>query len=67
MPADNSPRQGSLVVAALIVLGLMFAGHWIVSYVTESDPWVLLPWYGVAAAVIIVFGIATILRRVGDD
>ncbi|NGZ11895.1 MAG: hypothetical protein CV088_21435 [Nitrospira sp. LK70] len=66
MPADKSQREGSLVVAALIVLGLIFAGHWIVSYVKHSDPWAILPWYGMVAAVIIVVGIVSILRHGRD-
>lgn len=66
MPGEKH-REGSLVVAALIVLGLLFAGHWIVSYVKKADPWAILPWYGVAAAVIVIFGVVTILRRGGDD
>jgi hypothetical protein len=67
MPADKSPREGSLVVAALIVLGLVFAGHWIVSYVKGGNPWGIMPWYGIAAAVIILFGVFTISRRGGDE
>ena len=66
MPADQSPREGSLIVAALIVLGIVFAGHWIISYVKHTDPWAILPWYGIAVAAIIVFGIVTILRRGRD-
>ena len=56
MGPEKSPGQGSLIVAGLIVLGIMFAGHWIVSYVKTTDPWAIVPWYGVAAVVIIVFG-----------
>ena len=56
MPPQKSPSQGSLIVAALIVLGIVFAGHWIVSYVRSSDPWAIIPWYGVAAVLIIVVG-----------
>lgn len=67
MSADQSPRQGSLVVAALIVLSIVFAGHWIVSYVKHSNPWAIMPWYGIAAAVIIVFGVIAISRRRGDE
>ncbi|HEY7533016.1 MAG TPA: hypothetical protein VH681_09605 [Nitrospiraceae bacterium] len=67
MPADKSPRESSLIVAALIVLGLLFAGHWIVSYVQQNtNPWAIMPWYGLAAAVIIVFGIFTISRHRDD-
>ena len=63
---DQSHREGSLVVSALIVLGLLFAGHWILSYVKNTDPWAIMPWYGLAAAVIIVLGVYTILRRGSD-
>jgi hypothetical protein len=56
MLPQKSPSQGSLIVAALIVLGIVFAGHWIVSYVRSSDPWAIIPWYGVAAVLIIVVG-----------
>ena len=65
MPADKSSHEGSLVVAALIVLGLLFAGHWIVSYVQGTNPWAILPWYGLTAAIIIIFGILMISRRGG--
>ena len=56
MPTEKSPGQGSLIVAALIVLGIVFAGHWIVSYVRTTNPWALSPWYGVVAVLIIVVG-----------
>ena len=63
MGSEKSPGQGSLIVAGLIVLGIMFAGHWIVSYVKTTDPWAIVPWYGVAAVLIIVFG--NLYRRSG--
>jgi hypothetical protein len=63
MPPDKS--QGSFIVGALIVLGLVFAGHWIVSYVQNGNPWALAPWYGGAAALIIIIGLVTSLRRGG--
>ena len=56
MPPEKSPGQGSLIVAGLIVLGIVFAGHWIVSYVQSTNPWAIIPWYGVAAVLIIAFG-----------
>ena len=56
MHPEKSPGQGSLIIAALIVLGILFAGHWITSYVQTSNPWAIIPWYGVAAVLIIVFG-----------
>jgi hypothetical protein len=56
MSPEQSPGQGTLIVAALIVLGIVFAGHWIVSYVQSSNPWAIIPWYGVAAVLIVVLG-----------
>jgi len=56
MPPEKSPGQASLIVAGLIVLGIVFAGHWIVTYVQSSNPWAIIPWYGVAAVVIVVVG-----------
>jgi len=66
MLPNKSPLEGSLVVAALITLGIVFAGHWIVSYVQNGNPWAITPWYGGAAALIIVVGLFTNLRR-GDS
>ena len=56
MPPEQSPGKGTLILAALIVLGIVFAGHWIVSYVQSTNPWAIIPWYGVAAVLIIVLG-----------
>ena len=66
MPPDKLPLEASFIVAALIVLGLVFAGHWIVSYVQNGKPWVITPWYGGAAAIIIIIGLFTTLRRGGS-
>jgi hypothetical protein len=63
MPTDKSPLEGSLVVAALIGLGIVFTGHWIVSYVQDGNPWSIMPWYGGVAALIIIIGLFTTLRR----
>jgi hypothetical protein len=66
MLPEKSSGQGSLIVAALIVLGIVFAGHWIISYVKTSNPWAIIPWYGVAAVLIVAFGIVSgIVRRGG--
>jgi uncharacterized membrane protein len=55
--------MGTMVVGALLVLALLFAGHWIISYVTDGNPWTILPWFGLAAAAIILLGLFTFLRR----
>ena len=67
MADDKSPREGSLIVAALIVLGLVFAGHWIVTYVKDTNSWAIIPWYGIVAALIIAFGLFNNLRRGGGQ
>ena len=62
MIPEKSSGQGSLIVAGLIVLGILFAGHWIVSYVHTTNPWAIVPWYGLAAVLIIVFGLISANR-----
>ena len=66
MPLDKSPLGGSLIVSALMALVIVFAGHWIVSYVQNGNPWAIMPWYGGAAALIIIIGLITNLRRGGS-
>jgi len=65
MATDQPFRGGTLTAAALIVLGLVFTGHWIVSYVDgDSNPWAITPWYGAVAVVIIVCGLFFNVRRI---
>ncbi len=57
---------GTLVVAALLILALAFAGSWIVAYVAPGgDPWRLVPWFGAAAVVIVVLGLCVLIARRG--
>ncbi|MEX5213334.1 MAG: hypothetical protein AB7G48_19235 [Nitrospiraceae bacterium] len=63
MPATEPPTLGTMVIAALLILALVFAGHWIVSYVTNGNPWTAVPWFGLGAAVIVLLGLLTFLRR----
>lgn len=53
------PRgAGTLTIAALLTLALVFAATWIVFYVTPGrDPASLFPWFGLAAAAIVVGGL----------
>ncbi|MBP1688958.1 MAG: hypothetical protein H6Q33_5101 [Deltaproteobacteria bacterium] len=69
MAQDEPPESGTLVIAALLILALTFAGYWIFNYVRPGgDPWRLAPWFGIAAAVIIVVGIVSVVlpRREKD-
>jgi hypothetical protein len=51
------PERGTLIIAALLLLAIAFAGSWIVAYVSPNgDPRSLLPWFGAAAAAIVVVG-----------
>ena len=60
MAEYEPPEHGTLVIAALLLLALSFAGYWIITYVHPgANPWAILPWFGIAAAVIVILGIAT--------
>ena len=54
------PAAGTMVIAALLVLAIVFAGSWISTYALGGNPWALLPWYGIAATVIVLLGVFTI-------
>ena len=65
MPAGAPRDYGTLVIAALLILALAFSGCWIFAYVEpgQKNPWWLLPWFGVAAVVILVVGLVRYLSR----
>ena len=64
MARDEPPGSGTLLIATLLLLGLAFAGSWIVVYVQPgSDPWAIVPWFLLTAALVIVVGLLLILRR----
>jgi hypothetical protein len=54
MTEPRPPEYGTLVIAALLILALLFAGAWISAYVsTDGVPHNLWQWYGGAAAAIV--------------
>ena len=62
------PERGTLIMAALLLLALALAGSWIVASVEPGrNPRALLPWFGVGAAVIIVWGLVTYIRARHKD
>lgn len=66
MPLSQPPETGTLVIAALLLLVLGFAGYWIVEYADPGRagaPWVLVQWFGLGAVVIIVVGLLVFMRR----
>jgi hypothetical protein len=62
--AGGTPEGGTLIISALLILALMFAGYWIMAYAqTGGPPNGILPWFGMIAALIVVVGLAMLLRR----
>ena len=60
---NDGSGYGTLIIAALLVLALVFAASWIALYVQPGrDPSVLFPWFGGAAAFIVVLGLLVYLR-----
>ena len=52
------------MIAALLVLALVFAGSWVVAYVTPGrDPTVLIPRFAAAAVVLVALAIFLYVRR----
>ncbi len=63
MADAEPPERGTLLIAALLLLALAFAGSWIAVYVEPgSNPKALLPWFGIGALVIIIWGLVNYLR-----
>lgn len=58
-------EHGTMVIAALLLLVLLFAAYWIATAVTGADPRGAIPWFGLAAVTIIVVGILTYVRSGG--
>ncbi|MDX2168292.1 MAG: hypothetical protein SF182_14555 [Deltaproteobacteria bacterium] len=58
MADDESKGYGTMIISALLILCLIFAGLWILRAVgPQHDPQVLFPWFGAAAVTIVVVGI----------
>jgi len=63
-PPPDPPESGTLVIAALLILALVFAGSWVVAYVTPGrDPTVLIPRFIAAAVVLVALAIFFYVRR----
>lgn len=63
---ESSREGGTLLMAALLVLGLAFAGAWVIGYVSgDGPPWQLVRYFAIAAAGVILVALAafTVRRR----
>lgn len=68
MASYRPPETGTLIMSALLLLALAFAGYWIAYYARIGHaPWQLLPWFGAAAITIIVVGVIVFFVRGGGD
>ena len=64
--AGSTPEGGTLIISALLILALAFAGYWIFDYAkTGGPPSGILPWFLAGAAVIVVVGLVALLWRGG--
>jgi hypothetical protein len=66
MAVARLPETGTLVIAALLLLVLGFAGYWIIEYANPRNPdapWELVPWFLAGGALIVTVGIIVFLRR----
>lgn len=59
---SQTPEGGTLIIAALLILTLAFAGYWIIEYAQAgTEPWGLVPWFALAAALIVLVGLVAYL------
>ena len=64
MAERQTPEGGTLIITALLLLALAFAGYWIYAYVSEGQPpWYVFWWFGGAAVAIVAVGWMMYLRR----
>ena len=63
MPEPQPPEGGTLIIAALLLLAIGFAGYWIANYASSGGrPWGALSWFAVGAVVIVAIGIVAYIR-----
>ena len=69
MPNDEPLQMSTLIVVAIIVFGLVFAGSWIYSDANASgNPSALIPWFAAAAGTLVVLALLAYgLRRGGRN
>jgi hypothetical protein len=58
MARDSDDSYATSVVAAVLILALLFAGYWIWTYAAMgSPPWRLAGWFAIGVVLIVVGGI----------
>lgn len=64
MARNGPPELGTLIISALLLLTLAFAGYWIITYSkTGGAPWASAYWFAAGGAVIVVVGLIIGLAR----
>lgn len=64
MARSGPPELGTLIISALLLLTLAFAGNWIIDYSkTGGAPWASAYWFAGAGAIIVVLGLLIGLSR----
>lgn len=64
MASPFHEEHGTLVVAALLILSLGFAGYWIIAYLRYGGAeWSSVLWFTIACGVIVVVGIVAGIVR----
>ena len=62
----RTPEGGTLIISALLILSIVFAGYWIIDYAqTGGPPNNILPWFAICAAAIVIVGLVLLLVRGG--
>jgi len=64
MARSGPPELGTLIISALLLLTLAFAGYWIIAYSrTGGAPWASAYWFAAAGGVIVFVGLVIGLSR----
>ncbi|MGH7785531.1 MAG: hypothetical protein ACRERC_01620 [Candidatus Binatia bacterium] len=64
MARGGPPELGTLIISALMLLTLGFAGNWIIDYSrTGGAPWSSVYWFAGVGAVIVFVGLVVGLTR----
>ncbi len=61
-PDDQADGNGTLIVATLLIIGLIFASYWIQSAVSESGDRSFIVWFVAAIIAVLMLGFLYYVR-----